>query len=45
MAESEVECFSGKTEGGIERKKRHENVKLREHHEFESKADTREALH
>ena len=52
MAESEVECFSGvktaqnsKTEGGIERKKRHKNVKLREDHEFEPKADTREALH
>ena len=52
MAESEVECFSGvktaqnsKTEGGIERKKRHENVKLREDHEFEPKPDTREALH
>ena len=47
-----MECFSGvktaqnsKTEGGIERKKRHENVKLREDHEFEPKADTREALH
>ena len=37
MAASEVECFSGvqtaqnsKTEGGIKRKKKHENVKLKE---------------
>ena len=42
MAESEVECFSGvktaqnsKTEGGIDREKKHENVKLKEDHEFE----------
>ena len=52
MAESEVECFSGvktaqnsKTEGGIDREKKHENVKLKEDHEFEPKADTRGALH
>ena len=37
MAESRVECLSGvktaqnsKKEGGIERKKKHENVKLKE---------------
>ena len=37
MVESEMECFSGvktaqnsKKEGGIERKKKHENVKLKE---------------